>query len=72
MRGFYLAERQELLETFKWLPKDDQKPYFIECPYSSGTALDSTDNIRHGSLEHDELKSWLEKQVRRMRKLLRR
>lgn len=63
MRGFYLSERQELLETFKWLPEDDQRPYFIECPYSSGTLTDSESSIRQGFLEHDEVKSWLDKQV---------
>ncbi len=63
MRGFYLAERQELLETYNWLPGDDQKPYFIECPYSSGTAFGPEDYIRHGFLEHEEVKAWLEKPV---------
>ena len=63
MRGFYLSEREELLETLKWLPEDDQKPYYIGCQYLSGTAFGPADYIRHGFLEHDEVEAWLEKPV---------
>jgi hypothetical protein len=63
MRGFYLSQREELLETFKWGPEDDLKPYFFECAYSTGPADEAAGRVRHGFVGHDELRSWLEEKV---------